>query len=59
MKNYFIRNGEVFRKKHFCEKTKKMYYEKRLKVQKINGYDYVYIDKKLENLEKIKILLKR
>jgi hypothetical protein len=59
MKNYFIKEGKVFRKQHFCKKTQKMRYEKELKIQMINGYEYVYIDKKLVNLEKVKIMLKR
>ena len=58
MKNYFIKDGRVFRRKHFCESTKRMRYEKELKVQRVGKYEYVYINGVLTNLDKVKMLLK-
>lgn len=57
LENYFLRENKIFRKKYFCKKNLKMYYEKELKIQKIKKYEYVLIDRKLHNIDKIKMLL--
>jgi hypothetical protein len=57
LENYFLRENKIFRKKYFCKKNFKMYYEKELKIQKIKKYEYVLIDRKLHNIDKIKMLL--
>ena len=54
---YFIKNDKIYRKKYFCEKSKKMFYEKELKIQKVKTYNYVYINGKLQNYDKIKLKL--
>ena len=44
IENYFIKNNEVWRKTHFCEKSKRMKYEKKMKVKKSGKYEYILID---------------
>ena len=56
--NYLLKDGKVFRKKRFCEKSKKMLYEKELKIQLIKGYKYLLINGKLTNFDRVFIQLK-
>ena len=44
LQNYFIKNNEVWRKTHFCEKSKRMKYEKKMRVKKSGKYEYILID---------------
>ena len=58
LENYFLKDNKIFRKQFFSEKSKRMYYEKELKIQKVKGYQYVTIAGKLQNIDKIKLMLK-
>ena len=57
LKNYFIKDNKIYRKQYFCEKCKKMFYEKELKIQKVKTYQYIYINGRLQNYHKIKLKL--
>jgi len=50
--NYIKYNNEIYRKKRYCEKDKKMYYLKKISKIKIKKYCYVYVDKKRINLDR-------
>ena len=56
--NYELIKGKIYRKKYFCEKSKKVYQKKELKTQNIRGYEYVYINGKLMNVDRVKLYLK-
>ena len=49
--NYIKYKNEIFRKKRYCEKSKKMFYLKKISKIKIKKYFYVYLDKKRINLD--------
>ena len=49
--NYIKFKNEIFRKKRYCEKQKKMFYLKKISKIKIKKYVYVYLNKKRINLD--------
>jgi hypothetical protein len=49
--NYIKFKNEIFRKKRYCEKYKKMFYLKQISKIKIKKYFYVYLDKKRINFD--------
>lgn len=53
LENYEIINGEVWLKTHYCEKSKRMKYAKKIAINNINGYKYYKINGKLEPVFKV------
>ena len=49
--NYIKYKNEIFRKKRYCEKQKKMFYLKKISKIQIKKYFYVYLDKKRINFD--------
>jgi hypothetical protein len=49
--NYIKYKNEIFRKKRYCEKSKKMFYLKKISKIQIKKYFYVYLDKKRINFD--------
>jgi hypothetical protein len=49
--NYIKFKNDIFRKKRYCEKSKKMFYLKKISKIQIKNYFYVYLDKKRINFD--------
>ena len=49
--NYIKFKNEIYRKKRYCEKSKKMFYLKKVSKIKIKKYFYIYLDKKRINFD--------
>jgi hypothetical protein len=49
--NYIKYQNQIFKKKRYSEKQKKMFYLKKISKIKIKKYFYVYLDKKRINFD--------
>ena len=49
--NYIKYKNEIFRKKRYCEKSKKIFYLKKVSKIQIKKYFYVYLNKKRINFD--------
>jgi hypothetical protein len=49
--NYVKYKNQIFRKKRYCEKSKKIFYLKKISKIKIKKYFYIYLDKKRINFD--------
>lgn len=50
--NYIQHNNEIYRKQFFCNKTKKMFYFKKISKIKTGKYIYVYLQSKRYNIDR-------
>ena len=57
LKNYFIKNNEIYRKTHVTKN--KTLYEKKIKIQRIGMYEYVYLNGKRYSLFNALEMLKK
>jgi hypothetical protein len=48
---YIKYKNEIFRKKRYCEKSKKIFYLKKVSKIQIKKYFYVYLEKKRINFD--------
>jgi hypothetical protein len=49
--NYIKYKNAIYRKKRYCEKSKKMFYLKKVSKIQIKKYYYIYLDKKRINFD--------
>jgi hypothetical protein len=50
--NYIQYQNEIYRKKHFCIKTKKMFYLKKISKIKTGKYYYVFLQGNRKNIDR-------
>jgi hypothetical protein len=50
--NYIQHQNQIYRKKHFCIKSKKMFYYKKISKIKTGKYYYVYLQGKRINIDR-------